>query len=187
MSDKCRPGTMSDEERALAELQRRREDSKTVIVPRDEFDRDADHFTPITEVLERERIVLTDRERMIVTMMWRHSANMEMRARKRSDSTDSTLIARRVDDVEATLDEKFGRSRKNGDFGTLKERVDKAESRRWWAITFLAGLIVTTIGWAYSFGSRIGSLETEVETLKTRSYRARGSNSFPPDFPAAKE
>lgn len=187
---------MTDEDRALAEIQRRRAPSEPAIVPRSEFD--DDHLTPVQPVIEKvhaelcDRIVLSEREQwltrtlldLLVPAVWRHAANVEMRGRKRSDSQDSAQLARRVDDVEATLDEKFGRSRKNGDFGTLKERVDKAEARRWWLITFAAGLLVTVIGSAIAFGSWMGSIETDVETLK---FRARGDiPSFSPDDPASK-
>ena len=34
-----------------------------------------------------------------------------------------------------------GESGNNGKLGALKDRVDKAEARKWWAVTFLAGLL----------------------------------------------
>lgn len=172
---------MSDEDRALTEMQRRRASSEPAA---DAFDSDEDRFTPVAAVIER-AADLTDRERNLLRYVWTHTANMEMRARKRSDSQETSTLSKRIDDVEATLDEKFGRSRKNGDFGNLKGRVDKAESRRWWAITFVAGLVVTGIGSAFAFGSRIGSLESDVATLKARMYRSHAS-SFQPEDPASK-
>ena len=173
---------MSDDERALEHTKYRRAQSEPAV---DAFDSDEDHFTPVASVIER-AADLTDRERNLLRYVWTHTANMEMRSRARSDSQNTSTLAKRIDDVEATLDEKFGRSRKNGDFGNLKGRVDKAEGRRWWAITFIAGLVAVSIGSAFAFGSRIGSLESDVATLKARGYRAHPYGSAP-ELPASKE
>lgn len=188
-----KPG-MSDEDRALVELQRRRASSEPGV---DAFDTDEDRFTPVQPVIEQvhtnlcHRIPLGDREQfvmrtmleLLVPALWRHTANMEMRARQRSDSQDGALLARRVDDIESTLDEKFGRSRKNGDFGNLKGRVEQADGRRWQITVWFAGLLVTIVTSAFVLGKWIGSVESDVATLKARSPR----HVSPPDYPAIKE
>lgn len=172
---------MSDEDRALAELQRRRASGEPTA---DTFDTPGDRFTPVAEVIER-AADLTDRERNLLRYIWAHTANMEMRARSRSDSQETSTLSKRIDALEDSVVDISGKSGNNGKIGALKERVDKAESRRWWAITFVAGLVVTGIGSAFAFGSRIGSLESDVATLKARAYRAHAS-SFSPDDPASK-
>lgn len=170
---------MSDEDRALAELQRRRASSEPAA---DAFELDEDHFTPVQPVIERvhgelcDRVVLTERERwlvrtildLLVPTLWRHTANMEMRARMRSDSQDSAILGRRIDDVETSLVDIAGKSGGNGKLGALKERVDKAEARRWWAITTAASLAIAVIGSALVLYRWIGTVETDVEWLKQR-------------------
>jgi len=150
-----------------------------------------DHFTPVSDVFGQleERMVLSERERQLVMLVlrltWQHTANMEMRARKRSDTQDTSILRKELDAAQLAIVDIRGESGNNGKLGALKERVDKAEARKWWAITFIAGLIVTIIGSAFAFGSRIGALETDVETLKARALRAR--NASPPEYPAARE
>lgn len=172
---------MTDEDRALAGIHRRRASSEPAA---DAFDSDDDRFTPVSSIIER-AADLTDRERNLLRYIWAHTANMEMRARARSDSQDGALLARRIDELESSVVDISGKSGNNGKLGALKERVDKTEARRWWVITFLAGLLVTVIGSAIALGSWMGSIETTVETLQVRSLRARAGNT--PEYPATKE
>lgn len=183
-----RPGTMSDEERALAAMERRRKQTPALGVPVTEFDKD-DH-TPVGTIIERIEDELGDelsaRERRIVQAFGRHTANMELRARQRRDTGDTASLERRLDAAERSIVDIAGKNGSNGKVGTLKERVDKAEARRWWAVTFVAGLVVAALSFAFSFGSRIGSLEAEVEALKARRGRAHVPG-FQPEYPAPKE
>lgn len=154
----------------------------------DAFELDDDQLTPVSTIVERlEREIgdeLSARDKRIITALCRHDANQEMRHRRRSDSQETATLCRRIDDVESQIVELVGRSGNNGRVGTLKERVDKAEARRWWAVTFLAGLLVTVIGSAIAFGSWMGSIESDVKTLKERAARR---NFMQPDYPAPKE
>lgn len=142
----------------------------------DAFDQD-DHFTPITDVLEGEEFIPTERERRLLTIIWRHTANMEMRGRRRSDSQDSAQLARRIDDLETAVVDTVGKSGENGKLGktnervdTLKERVDKTESRRWTVIMAAISLAIAVIGSAFVLYRWIGNVETDVEWLKQRSF-----------------
>jgi hypothetical protein len=179
---------MSDDDRALV---RRRETPMrgtplVVSAPDDDggsFEQE-DHFTPVHHVIEviEERlhieggVVLTERERLIVTMIWRHTANLELRARRRSDSSDHTKIRRDIDALETAITDIRGERGDNGKLGALKARVDQAESRRWWAITALAGVVVTVISASIAFGRWMSSVETDVEWLKQRRYISMPGN-----------
>lgn len=173
---------MSDDERALEHLRHRTPASGVPVHAPDE-----DDFTPVGVVIERIEHDLGDslsiREQRIIQALRRSDANQEMRSRARRDTGDTAALARRIDDLETTVVDISGKTGNNGKLGALKERVDKAEARKWWALTFIAGLIVTIIGSAFAFGSRIGALETDVETLKAR----RARNASPPEYPAARE
>lgn len=74
----------------------------------------------------------------------------------------------RIDKVERSIVDICGVSGNNGKLGSLKARVDQAESRRWWVVTFLAGTLVTVLGAAIVFGRWMGAMETSVEALKER-------------------
>jgi hypothetical protein len=173
--DRKRPSSMSDADRALAGRDRRITPPRGL--PADSFEED-DHFTPVTQAIEH-LDDLTDRERMLFQLVWRHTANMEMRARKRSDSSETSTLARRIDALETAIVDIRGENGGNGKLGEVTRRVDKAEARRWWAITALAGLLVTVISSAIALGSWMGSIETDVATLKARSMRRNQ-----PDTPA---
>lgn len=178
-----RPCTMSDDERALIGAKHRASSEPAA----DAFDQD---FTPVGVTIERIEAAIGDqlspREQRIVQALVARDANAELRARQRRDTGDTAALERRVDAVETAITDITGKSGNNGKLGALKERVDKAEARRWWAVTFVAGLVVTALGFAFSFGSRLGSLETEVETLKARRGRVH-IPGFQPEYPAAKE
>jgi hypothetical protein len=90
-------------------------------------------------------------------------------------------VARKIDDLETAITDITGASGNNGKLGALKDRVDKGEARRWWAITFLAGLLVTVIGSAVALGSWMGSIEQQVKAFHYRSHDSQ------PDDPAKDE
>jgi hypothetical protein len=174
VTDKKRPGTMSDEDRALASRRVATPGRGVELQPIHESNED--DFTPVGDVL-----AMTDDPELrdVITAIWRHTANVELRCRILSKSTDTAELRDAIVDIS-------GKSGSNGKLGALKERVDKAEARRWWAVTFLAGIAITVIGSAIAFGVWKGSIETDVKTLKRAVYRSHEFSS-PPDEPAAKE
>lgn len=99
-------------------------------------------------------------------------------------------LEHRVDALEMTSVDILGKSGNNGRLGRtngrideLEKRLDKAEARRWWVITFLATTLLTVITTAVFTGRWMGRIETEVEQLKARVNRSRPFAS-PPDAPA---
>ena len=154
-----RPGSMSDGDRALAHRRATPARGAVVIDDGGSFEED-DHFTPVQHVIDliEDRIVLTERERLIVTVIWRHTANLELRARQRSDSQDSGQLRRDIDALQLAIVDIRGEHGNNGKLGALKARVDQAESRRWWAVTALAGLVVTVISASIGFGRWMSSV-----------------------------
>ncbi len=89
------------------------------------------------------------------------------------DATESRLNA-----LDMAIVDIVGSSGNNGKLGALKERVDKADARKWWAMTFMAGLLVTVIGASIKFGRWMSEIETDVRWLKERR---RPSISLPVD------
>jgi hypothetical protein len=75
----------------------------------------------------------------------------------------------RIDRVETAIVDIRGEHGNNGKLGALKARVDSTEARRWWVITFLAGLVVTVITAAITLGVWIGRIDADVATLKHRA------------------
>lgn len=59
-----------------------------------------------------------------------------------------------------------GTSGNNGKLGALKERVDKAEARRWTFIMAIVGMILTAGTLAIGGGRWVGQLENRVEQLE---------------------
>jgi hypothetical protein len=155
--------TMSDDERALVGAKHRANSEPAA----DRFD---DDLTPVGIIIERIESDIGDelnpRERRIVQAFGRHTANMEMRARKRRDTGDTAALEQRVDAIETAIVDISGRGGNNGKLGALKARVDAAEARRWWGVTFLAGLVVAALGFAFSFGSRLGAIETQIQIIR---------------------
>jgi len=183
---------MSGEDRDAAALVRRRSPALgvPVVEPQsipvvDSFEGD-DHLTPVAHVIERisRTFVPSERERTLIHLFWEHTANMEMRGRKRSDSSETSTLRKAIDALETAIVDIRGERGDNGKLGELKRRVDVAESRRWWAVTFLAGLAVAVVTAAIAFGVWKGSIETDVDNLKARAFRVRNSL---PEYPAAKE
>lgn len=145
-----RPGTMSDEDRALEAMERRRRvqtPPHSVVI----HEHDHDDFTPVGVAIERmeKAIDLTDRERELLRLAWEHSANQEMRARKRVELTeggqlraDIETVAEHVADVKEAIIDIHGASGQNGKLGELKRRVDGLTTRIWSAI----GSAVASLG-----------------------------------------
>lgn len=175
---------MSDDDRALA--------SRRVLTPVRGVPIHApegDDFTPVTVIFERIETELGDeltaRERRIVTALVRHDANQELRTRKRSDSQETGTLVKRIDELETSVVDISGKHGTNGKLGALKDRVDRAEARRWWLITFVAGLVVAVVTAAVAFGRWQGTMQAELDAVKARMDRARSGS--PPEFPASKE
>lgn len=174
---------MGDTDRVLVGIARRKPATPIAGVP--VHAPEDDDFTPVSMVMDRieATFIPTDRERTLLHLVWQHTANMELRARKRRDTGDEAALEKRIDAAETAIVDIRGENGTNGRLGALKERVDKSEGRRWWAVTAAAGLVVTVISAAIAFGSWMGSIETDVATLKA----ARVYRSFMPESPAAKE
>lgn len=132
-----RPGTMSDDERALVGLDRRRTPPRgTPVQPED---RDA--FTPVTDLLD---LIDDPKLRRIVRMMWEHTANVELRSEERAGK--GVDVSALVEDLAALRTEaatKFadihGASGTNGKLGELRRRVDGLSSKAWWILTAFVG------------------------------------------------
>lgn len=179
MSDerKKRSGTQSDEDRALRELARRRSGNTppagTPVVNEQVAGGDewaGQDFTPVGSVFDRiaDEMVLSDRERMILRLVWQHTANMEMRGRKRSDSQDTSLLAKRIDDLETRVVDMSGADGTNGKIGNLRKSVDGILSKGWWLITVLVGGIGAAAVKLIIVGRAYGELETKVENNTNR-------------------
>jgi hypothetical protein len=123
--------------------------------------------------LEERMSDLTEQERLMFTLVCQFIGT----AGASSAVSAEAELERRVDAVETAITDIRGESGHNGKLGALKERVDKAELRRWWAVTFIAGLIVTILASAIAFGRWMSSLETDVQWLKARTQRVRGMTS----------
>lgn len=206
-----RPGTMSDEDRALEAMERRRRvQTPHAGVPIQ--DHDDDDFTPVGVAIERmeKAIDLTDRERELLRLAWEHSANQEMRTRKRVELTeggqlraDIETVAEHVADVKEAIIDIHGASGQNGKLGELKRRVDGLTTRIWSAI----GSAVASLGaaavliWntsgdyhdvkaaARAANDQIKILQAQVMTLQaaaiSRSSRRAGGLGATAEQPAA--
>lgn len=166
-----RPGTMTDDDRALIGREHRRASSQPAA---DEFD---DDHTPVGVIMERLEVEieiggsLSPRERRIIQAFGRHTANMEMRARQRRETGDTAALERRLDSVEKAIIDIRGEGGNNGKLGEQRRRLEKIEARRWWAVTFLATTLVTVIGAAIAFGRWMSSVEMDVDWLKQQRRR----------------
>lgn len=160
MSDKKRPGAMSDEARALDAMRRRREEASGSFEVED-------HFTPVSQVIER-AADLTDRERMLLRYIWTHTANMEMRARARSDSQDSAQLRREIDALQEWRVDVVGQTGANGRLGALKGRVDVFMNRAWAVLLILLGGVAGAAVKLIIVGRAYGELETQVEANRAR-------------------
>jgi hypothetical protein len=85
----------------------------------------------------------------------------ELKERAETDGVRISTLERFSVDV-------CGSSGNNGKLGALKARFDTAESRKWWVVTFAAGLLVTVITAAVTLGVWIGRIDADVATLKQR-------------------
>lgn len=154
---------------------------------------DPDEFTPVRDVLEQIR---DPEARKVVALLWEHSANQEMRARKQLEQTEGGSLRRDIEALgrdhdrlcEWTSDELTalnkaivdirGEGGNNGKLGALKDRVDKTDSRRWWLITFLVGTIITIVTAGIAIGRWMGNVESDLETLKARAQRRSAPAPF---------
>lgn len=150
--DKKRPGTMSGEDRDAAALARIRARIDTPHGGVPILAIDSDDFTPVGVAIEHleKAIDLTDRERLLIELGWKHSANQEMRSRKRVELTEGGQLRAELDEVSrvvATHAERItdatGKSGDNGKLGELKRRVDAWTSKTWWLVTALLGALGT--------------------------------------------
>jgi len=87
---------------------------------------------------------------------------------RRAITADELELDDRIDAVETAIVDIRGERGDNGKLGALKARVDVAEARRWWAVTFAAGLVITVITAAITLGVWIGRIDADVATLKQR-------------------
>lgn len=110
---------------------------------------------------------LSEHERLIFTLVCQHIGSLGV-----AEPREPSAFERRIDAVETAITDIRGESGSNGKLGALKERFDKVDARRWWLLTFVAGLIVTTLGSAIAFGRWMSSIETDVDWLKARTLRA---------------
>jgi hypothetical protein len=160
---RARTATERDLEGIQAAKERARKDIAAFGVPivgDDNID-----FTPVGQVLEK---IDDPNTAQWVRDLWKHTANIEMRSIERARETSNAALAARIGDLELAIVDIRGEAGTNGKLGALRERVDKAESRRWWAVTALAGMIVTVLGGAIAVGRWVGSIETDVEVIKER-------------------
>jgi hypothetical protein len=88
---------------------------------------------------------------------------------RRREPTDQ--FEHRIRILETAAVDVRGIDGKNGKLGALKERVDKADARRWTVIMWAAGLLVTVVTTAILMGRWIGRIETDVGALKARAER----------------
>jgi hypothetical protein len=166
---KKRPGTQSDEDRALAELARRRSGNTPVggtpTVPTNEFNQGDEDFTPVGKVIDRieEVMMLDERDRMLLRLFWQHTANMEMRSRKRSDSQDTSALAKRIDELENFRTDVTGADGTNGKIGNLRKQLDSALARAWWLVTVLVGGIGAAAIKLIIVGQAYGELKQSVD------------------------
>lgn len=169
MTEKKRPGTQSDEDRALQAIRDRRATPATG-VPTDEFNRGDEDFTPVGKVIDRieEVMVLDERDRLLLRLFWQHTANMEMRSRKRSDSQDTSILSKRIDDAENRLIAISGERGDNGTLGNLRKAVDGILSKSWWLVTALVGGVGAAAIKLVIVGRAYGELETQVKANTSR-------------------
>lgn len=135
-------------------------------------------FTPVHDVLGE---VGTPEAKRIIEVLWRHTANMELRSVQRHEASDAAALRRDLDALRGDLCELRtdivdirGEDGSNGKLGELGRQVNGWASRRWWLLTFVAGTIVTVLGAAIVFGRWMGSVETDLATLKARPAPRRG-------------
>lgn len=157
---------MSDDDRALARVRT----GNTPIAGVPVHAPEEDDFTPVASVFERieESFVPTERERMLLHLVWQHTANMELRSRARRDTDGTKALVDRVDGVETAIVDIRGERGNNGKLGALKARVDALMSRAWWLVTVLVGGVGAAAVKLIIVGRAYGELETEVQANKAR-------------------
>lgn len=122
-------------------------------------------FTPVGQILDK----IADPElRDAVTAVWRHSANIELRARERAKDTDVGCLAERVGAAELAIVDIRGEHGNNGKLGEIRRRVEQMSARRWWFLTAIAGSLLAIGAGVLAAGRWVGAIETDVEVLKER-------------------
>lgn len=89
-----------------------------------------------------------------------------------------------IEELRTAITDIRGESGNNGKLGALKERVDKAESRRWWLITFVAGTVLAVAAIVYRAGSLVGDVNSRLHQVEQRLERMERRNRFWPATPA---
>lgn len=150
-----------------------------------------DDFTPVADVLDQ---IADPETKRIVALLWRHTANIELRAQARLAASDGGALRRDLSILQDELAELRtdivdvrGESGSGGALGELTRQVNGWASRRWWLLTFVAGTIVTVLGAAIVFGRWMGRIETDVDTLKARAAARRAAPEpfqLPAEVPA---
>ena len=135
---------MTDGDRALASKRRR---TPALGVPVPSYSHDPEDFTPVGDILP----AVGPEQQTLLAIVWRHTANMELRLRQAIGATDAETVRAEV----AALDQDLAKLRNehtaavtdlrgergdNGKVGELKRRVDGHASRAWWFTTFVLGL-----------------------------------------------
>lgn len=162
-----RPGSIGDRD---VRIPKERPITPSGGVSINEFAESDNDFTPVGQVIERieEVMVLDERDRLLLRLFWQHTANMEMRARKRSDSQDTSVIAKQVNELQDWRIDIEGKSGTNGKLGNLRKAVDGILHKGWWLITVLVGGIGAAAVKLIIVGRAYGELETKVENNSSR-------------------
>lgn len=131
---------------------------------------DRSEFTPVTDILDS---IEDPTLRRLFRLMWEHTANQELRNRKRVDDTDSSKVLVRLDaHEEECLRFKIDLVGANGDdgrIGEIRKAVEAADKRASWMFRFALGAI-GGVALALVLGGRwIGTLETKVNEQQERT------------------
>lgn len=135
---------MTDGDRALAGRRRPRSAPLGVPVLAD----DPEDFTPVGDILP----AVGPEQQTLLAIVWRHTANMELRLRQAIQSTDANAVRSEVsavaDDLAqhrtactAAITDIRGERGDNGKIGEVRRRLDALTARAWAVLLlFLGGL-----------------------------------------------
>lgn len=149
----ARHGTMSDDERALIGLERRRAATpvggvkvvEPTTAPEDHGQGEAwDEFTPVESVRPLLDKIEDPAIRAFAIALWTHTGNVDLRSAHRAGhGVDVGGIATEVADLRTELTRGLadihGVSGTNGKLGELRRRVDALSSKAWWVLTAFVG------------------------------------------------
>jgi len=124
-----------------------------------------DDFTPVGDVLDQ---IVDPDARRVVALLWRHTANIELRARQRLDESDAGALRRDLNilcddlgDLRTAIVDIQGTSGNDGKLGEITREVRGWSSRRWWLLTFVAAALLSGLaGMLY-----VGYLPTATPSL----------------------